>query len=214
MEALVYTKAYKIQELQWIYEKIFLIKKEIFFLPIFGFLFEEPLPFIFWHYYHKEEILDFSYFISSSFEPFFLISVENFKYGELHLLSKLLQVGIITWSASVGQSTLTRFYSLHTFVVTCHLDTSLQLRSIFIQIVEADYGSYGNAFIFFQLIMIKFGWDIIIMGNPRGPNDLLYIFPVVILGTIAGTSFPYFKYSVFFSLGIFRLLPSESSLDT
>ncbi|KAL5651751.1 hypothetical protein ACJX0J_037209, partial [Zea mays] len=33
-------------------------------------------------------------------------------------------------------------------------------------------------------------------------------------GEPAGTSFPYFKYSVFFSLGIFRLLPSESSLDT
>ncbi|KAL5646724.1 hypothetical protein ACJX0J_002720 [Zea mays] len=164
MEALVYTKAYK---LQWIYEKI-------------RFLFEEPLPFA----NRSNTVAD------GVLNPFFLISVENFKYGELHLLSKLLQV------ASVGQSTLTRFYSLHTFVVTCHLDTSLQLRSIFIQIVEADYGSYGNAFIFFQLIMIKFGWDIIIYGEP------------------AGTSFPYFKYSVFFSLGIFRLLPSESSLDT
>ncbi|KAL5642832.1 hypothetical protein ACJX0J_005248 [Zea mays] len=189
---------------------------------------------IFWHYYHKEEILDFFLFhifkanrsntvADGVLNPFFLISVENFKYGELHLLSKLLQV------ASVGQSTLTRFYSLHTFVVTCHLDTSLQLRSIFIQIVEADYGSYGNAFIFFQLIMINlrnFGKDNLIKaklakgmghnyyGEPAWPNDLLYIFPVVILGTIAGTSFPYFKYSVFFSLGIFRLLPSESSLDT
>ncbi|KAL5641886.1 hypothetical protein ACJX0J_003498, partial [Zea mays] len=124
-------KAYK---LQWIYEKI-------------RFLFEEPLPFA----NRSNTVAD------GVLNPFFLISVENFKYGELHLLSKLLQV------ASVGQSTLTRFYSLHTFVVTCHLDTSLQLRSIFIQY---------------------------------------------------GTSFPYFKYSVFFSLGIFRLLPSESSLDT
>ncbi|KAL5642677.1 hypothetical protein ACJX0J_003417 [Zea mays] len=125
MEALVYTKAYK---LQWIYEKIkfiiLLLKKKMKvvlnkkrnFLPSnFRFLFEEPLP-----------------FGRENFEPFFLISVENFKYGELHLLSKLLQVGNITWN-------------LHTF--TCHLDTSLQLRSIFIQIVEADYGSYGNAFI-------------------------------------------------------------------
>ncbi|KAL5681526.1 hypothetical protein ACJX0J_007911, partial [Zea mays] len=54
-------------------------------------------------------------------------------------------------------------------------------------------------------------------GEPAWPNDLLYIFPVVILGTIAGTSFPYFKYSQhypipidksltlgLFSLGIFR----------
>ncbi|KAL5642211.1 hypothetical protein ACJX0J_003397 [Zea mays] len=136
MEALVYTKAYK---LQWIYEKIFLIKKEIFFLPIFRFLFEEPLPFA----NRSNTVAD------GVLNPFFLISVENFKYGELHLLSKLLQV------ASVGQSTLTRFYSLHTFVVTCHLDTSLQLRSIFIQIVEADYGSYGNAFIFFASILIR-----------------------------------------------------------
>ncbi|KAL5644062.1 hypothetical protein ACJX0J_004034, partial [Zea mays] len=145
------------------------------FLPSnFRFLFEEPLPFA----NRSNTVAD------GVLNPFFLISVENFKYGELHLLSKLLQV------ASVGQSTLTRFYSLHTFVVTCHLDTSLQLRSIFIQIVEADYGSYGNAFIFFASILI------------------------LILGTIAGTSFPYFKYSVFFSLGIFRLLPSESSLDT
>ncbi|KAL5645466.1 hypothetical protein ACJX0J_004320 [Zea mays] len=161
MEALVYTKAYK---LQWIYEKIYTKN----FLPSnFRFLFEEPLPFA----NRSNTVAD------GVLNPFFLISVENFKYGELHLLSKLLQVGIITWN-------------LHTFVVTCHLDTSLQLRSIFIQIVEADYGSYGNAFIFFASILI------------------------LILGTIAGTSFPYFKYSVFFSLGIFRLLPSESSLDT
>ncbi|KAL5643188.1 hypothetical protein ACJX0J_004184, partial [Zea mays] len=95
------------------------------FLPSnFRFLFEEPLPFA----NRSNTVAD------GVLNPFFLISVENFKYGELHLLSKLLQVGIITWN-------------LHTFVVTCHLDTSLQLRSIFIQIVEADYGSYGNAFI-------------------------------------------------------------------
>ncbi|KAL5644117.1 hypothetical protein ACJX0J_000690 [Zea mays] len=175
MEALVYTKAYK---LQWIYEKI-------------RFLFEEPLPFA----NRSNTVAD------GVLNPFFLISVENFKYGELHLLSKLLQV------ASVGQSTLTRFYSLHTFVVTCHLDTSLQLRSIFIQI-KPDLND--------PVLRAKLakGMGHNYYGEPAWPNDLLYIFPVVILGTIAGTSFPYFKYSVFFSLGIFRLLPSESSLDT
>ncbi|KAL5642918.1 hypothetical protein ACJX0J_004956 [Zea mays] len=133
MEALVYTKAYK---LQWIYEKIN-------FLPSnFRFLFEEPLPF------SKNKInkkigkrkANRSNTVADGvLNPFFLISVENFKYGELHLLSKLLQVGIITW----------KYFGS---VVTCHLDTSLQLRSIFIQIVEADYGSYGNAFIFFASI--------------------------------------------------------------
>ncbi|KAL5646601.1 hypothetical protein ACJX0J_001989 [Zea mays] len=184
MEALVYTKAYK---LQWIYEKIFLIKKEIFFLPILfaqkrtlfsfnkliikRFLFEEPLPF-------KILILFFDYF-----EPFFSNILYDCKYGELHLLSKLLQV------ASVGQSTLTRFYSLHTFVVTCHLDTSLQLRSIFIQI---------SLYTPILLAKLAKGMGHNYYGEPAWPNDLLYIFPVVILGTIAGTSFPYFKYSVFF----------------
>ncbi|KAL5644277.1 hypothetical protein ACJX0J_002122, partial [Zea mays] len=160
------------------------------FLPSnFRFLFEEPLPFA----NRSNTVAD------GVLNPFFLISVENFKYGELHLLSKLLQV------ASVGQSTLTRFYSLHTFVVTCHLDTSLQLRSIFIQIPDDE-----------KILIAKLakGMGHNYYGEPAWPNDLLYIFPVVILGTIAGTSFPYFKYSVFFSLGIFRLLPSESSLDT
>ncbi|KAL5666504.1 hypothetical protein ACJX0J_026612 [Zea mays] len=170
MEALVYTKAYK---LQWIYEKI-------------RFLFEEPLPFV----YLETE---------SSFEPFFLISVENFKYGELHLLSKLLQVGIITWNLH------TFILPLLTAVMTCHLDTSLQLRSIFIQI---------SLYTPILLAKLAKGMGHNYYGEPAWPNDLLYIFPVVILGTIAGTSFPYFKYSVFFSLGIFRLLPSESSLDT
>ncbi|KAL5644227.1 hypothetical protein ACJX0J_003018 [Zea mays] len=179
MEALVYTKAYK---LQWIYEKI-------------RFLFEEPLPFA----NRSNTVAD------GVLNPFFLISVENL--GELHLLSKLLQV------ASVGQSTLTRFYSLHTF--TCHLDTSLQLRSIFIQIVEADMGvKYFSLYTPILLAKLAKGMGHNYYGEPAWPNDLLYIFPVVILGTIAGTSFPYFKYSVFFSLGIFRLLPSESSLDT
>ncbi|KAL5642536.1 hypothetical protein ACJX0J_003009 [Zea mays] len=183
MEALVYTKAYK---LQWIYEKIYTKN----FLPSnFRFLFEEPLPFA----NRSNTVAD------GVLNPFFLISVENFKYGELHLLSKLLQV------ASVGQSTLTRFYSLHTFVVTCHLDTSLQLRSIFIQI---------SLYTPILLAKLAKGMGHNYYGEPAWPNDLLYIFPVVILGTIAGTSFPYFKYSVFFSLGIFRLLPSESSLDT
>ncbi|KAL5646961.1 hypothetical protein ACJX0J_000528, partial [Zea mays] len=172
------------------------------FLPSnFRFLFEEPLPFA----NRSNTVAD------GVLNPFFLISVENFieiqaiadditsKYGELHLLSKLLQV------ASVGQSTLTRFYSLHTFVVTCHLDTSLQLRSIFIQI---------SLYTPILLAKLAKGMGHNYYGEPAWPNDLLYIFPVVILGTIAGTSFPYFKYSVFFSLGIFRLLPSESSLDT
>ncbi|KAL5645262.1 hypothetical protein ACJX0J_001282 [Zea mays] len=199
MEALVYTKAYK---LQWIYEKIkFIIlllkkknevvlnKKRNFLPSNFRFLFEEPLPFA----NRSNTVAD------GVLNPFFLISVENFKYGELHLLSKLLQV------ASVGQSTLTRFYSLHTFVVTCHLDTSLQLRSIFIQI---------SLYTPILLAKLAKGMGHNYYGEPAWPNDLLYIFPVVILGTIAGTSFPYFKYSVFFSLGIFRLLPSESSLDT
>ncbi|KAL5645950.1 hypothetical protein ACJX0J_003744, partial [Zea mays] len=131
--------------------------------------------------------------------------------------SKLLQV------ASVGQSTLTRFYSLHTFVVTCHLDTSLQLRSIFIQIVEVNFTKENNGglwdkyfSLYTPILLAKLakGMGHNYYGEPAWPNDLLYIFPVVILGTIAGTSFPYFKYSVFFSLGIFRLLPSESSLDT
>ncbi|KAL5642039.1 hypothetical protein ACJX0J_004221 [Zea mays] len=107
-----------------------------------------------------------------------------------YFISKLLQV------ASVGQSTLTRFYSLHTFVVTCHLDTSLQLRSIFIQI---------SLYTPILLAKLAKGMGHNYYGEPAWPNDLLYIFPVVILGTIAGTSFPYFKYSVFFSLGIFRI---------
>ncbi|KAL5643583.1 hypothetical protein ACJX0J_000054, partial [Zea mays] len=142
------------------------------FLPSnFRFLFEEPLPFA----NRSNTVAD------GVLNPFFLISVENFKYGELHLLSKLLQV------ASVGQSTLTRFYSLHTFVVTCHLDTSLQLRSIFIQIS-----------LYTPILLAKLA---------KGMGHNYY-------GEPAGTSFPYFKYSVFFSLGIFRLLPSESSLDT
>ncbi|KAL5643068.1 hypothetical protein ACJX0J_000398, partial [Zea mays] len=173
-------KAYKVNQiwrwrlkLQWIYEKIFLIKKEIFFLPILRFLFEEPLPFF--------------------LNPFFLISVENFKYGELHLLSKLLQV------ASVGQSTLTRFYSLHTFVVTCHLDTSLQLRSIFIQIS-----------LYTPILLAKLA---------KGMGHNYY-------GEPAGTSFPYFKYSYPFLenvnkfqnpflalwLGIGATLPIDKSL--
>ncbi|KAL5669988.1 hypothetical protein ACJX0J_022209, partial [Zea mays] len=169
MEALVYTlqvnQIWRWRlKLQWIYEKIF--------------LFEEPLPFIFWHYYHKEEIA--------------IADDITSKYGELHLLSKLLHV------ASVGQSTLTRFYSLHTFVVTCHLDTSLQLRSIFIQIVEmnftkenkADYGSYKwnkRNFGKDNLIKAKLakGMGHNYYGEPVWPNDLLYIFLVVILGTIA-----------------------------
>ncbi|KAL5643769.1 hypothetical protein ACJX0J_003912 [Zea mays] len=197
MEALVYTKAYK---LQWIYEKIK-------FLPSnFRFLFEEPLPFIFWHYYHKEEILDFSLFHIFKYMIAIADDITS-KYGITLtcFLSKLLQV------ASVGQSTLTRFYSLHTFVVTCHLDTSLQLRSIFIQIPIDKYFSLYTPILLAKLAK---GMGHNYYGEPAWPNDLLYIFPVVILGTIAGTSFPYFKYSVFFSLGIFRLLPSESSLDT
>ncbi|KAL5643775.1 hypothetical protein ACJX0J_003869 [Zea mays] len=177
MEALVYTKAYK---LQWIYEKIFLIKKRNFLPSNFRFLFEEPLPFA----NRSNTVAD------GVLNPFFLISVENFKYGELHLLSKLLQV------ASVGQSTLTRFYSLHTFGTT-----SAYCR-IYVNALSNDTAKLAK------------GMGHNYYGEPAWPNDLLYIFPVVILGTIAGTSFPYFKYSVFFSLGIFRLLPSESSLDT
>ncbi|KAL5646409.1 hypothetical protein ACJX0J_002685 [Zea mays] len=212
MEALVYTKAYK---LQWIYEKIFLIKKRNFLPSNFRFLFEEPLPFA----NRSNTVAD------GVLNPFFLISVENFKYGELHLLSKLLQVGIITWN-------------LHTF--TCHLDTSLQLRSIFYtNSLKRNFGKDN-------LIKAKLakGMGHIYYGEPAWPNDLLYIFPVVILGTIAcnvglasGTSFPYFKYSNVnkfqnpflalwlgigatlpidksLTLGLFLLLPSESSLDT
>ncbi|KAL5644314.1 hypothetical protein ACJX0J_002250, partial [Zea mays] len=158
------------------------------FLPSnFRFLFEEPLPFA-----NRSNTVADGYMLAIADDI-------TSKYGELHLLSKLLQV------ASVGQSTLTRFYSLHTFVVTCHLDTSLQLRSIFIQI---------SLYTPILLAKLAKGMGHNYYGEPAWPNDLLYIFPVVILGTIAGTSFPYFKYSVFFSLGIFRLLPSESSLDT
>ncbi|KAL5645756.1 hypothetical protein ACJX0J_005291 [Zea mays] len=228
-EHLLKNKAYK---LQWIYEKIFLNKKEIFFLPIclpkrelFSLSINDHQAGresqeasndqhkgkerqmsqleIFWHYYHKKKFWIFLFHIFKAnrsntvadgvLNPFFLISVENLP------TSKLLQV------ASVGQSTLTRFYSLHTFVVTCHLDTSLQLRSIFIQI---------SLYTPILLAKLAKGMGHNYYGEPAWPNDLLYIFPVVILGTIAGTSFPYFKYSVFFSLGIFRLLPSESSLDT
>ncbi|KAL5643921.1 hypothetical protein ACJX0J_003737 [Zea mays] len=90
MEALVYTKAYK---LQWIYEKIFLINKRNFLPSNFRFLFEEPLPF---------------------YESKYMIGLRT-KYGELHLLS-LPWIKLVIGHASVGQSTLTRFYSLHTFV--------------------------------------------------------------------------------------------------
>ena len=114
-------------------------------------------------------------------------------------------VELLRGGESVGQSTLTRFYSLHTFVLPWSLAVFMLMHFLMIR-KQGYFRSVINLIILktelselFYMSTLKKpdlsdpklraklakGMGHNYYGEPAWPNDLLYIFPVVILGTIA-----------------------------
>eukprot|EP00295_Goniomonas_pacifica_P040638 CAMPEP_0175982174 /NCGR_PEP_ID=MMETSP0108-20121206/47753_1 /TAXON_ID=195067 ORGANISM="Goniomonas pacifica, Strain CCMP1869" /NCGR_SAMPLE_ID=MMETSP0108 /ASSEMBLY_ACC=CAM_ASM_000204 /LENGTH=343 /DNA_ID=CAMNT_0017312803 /DNA_START=1 /DNA_END=1030 /DNA_ORIENTATION=- len=125
-------------------------------------------------------------------------------------------VELLRGGESVGQSTLTRFYSLHTFVMPWLLAVFMLMHFLMIRkqgisgpldpsqllyalIQVSNFPTYRSFITASTMHILKKpdltdpklraklakGMGHNYYGEPAWPNDLLYIFPVVILGTIA-----------------------------
>ncbi|XP_050919180.1 uncharacterized protein LOC127136689 [Lathyrus oleraceus] len=104
-------------------------------------------------------------------------------------------VELLCRSASAGQSTLTRFYSLHTFVLPLLTAVFMLMHFPMIRKQGISGCIYKNSPIpitkkhdltdpVLRAKLAK-GMGHNYYGKPAWPNDILYIFPVVTLGTIA-----------------------------
>jgi cytochrome b6 len=115
-------------------------------------------------------------------------------------------VELLRGGVGVGQSTLTRFYSLHTFVLP--LATAVFMLTHFLIIRKQGISGPLSSLLTFSLHTFFFFYTMAVIkkpdlsdptlraklakgighnyyGEPAWPNDLLYMFPVVILGTFA-----------------------------